>query len=144
MKTYFETQWRELEMIGRDPETGGYRRSAWSVAEAEVRDWFTRAASDLGLAVEIDRNGNIWAWWEGPWGDRSGRGQLIMGSHLDSVPDGGAFDGPLGIVSALAAVQDLMLGAMCRIVPLGSSPSVMRRVLALAPRVWGRAFRRAY
>src|SRR5207247_6925240 len=66
------------------------------------REWFTAAAQARGLPVETDRNGNLWAWWGDP-----GRGTLAVGSHLDSVPDGGAYDGPLGVVSALAAVDAL-------------------------------------
>ena len=48
--------------------------------------------------MDADRNGNLWAWWGAP-----GPGALVLGSHLDSVPDGGAYDGPLGVVCALAA-----------------------------------------
>ncbi len=54
--------------------------------------------------MTTDRAGNQWAWWGDP--DSSGPG-VVAGSHLDSVPDGGAFDGPLGVVSALLAVTAL-------------------------------------
>ncbi|HEV7209837.1 MAG TPA: allantoate amidohydrolase [Mycobacteriales bacterium] len=91
--------WGELLPIGRHPNTGGYRRSAWSDADLACREWFRAAAQDLGLAVETDRNGNLWAWWGTPGPDA-----FVTGSHLDSVPDGGPYDGPLGVVSALAAV----------------------------------------
>jgi beta-ureidopropionase / N-carbamoyl-L-amino-acid hydrolase len=67
-----------------------------------LRAWFTGRAADLGLAVETDRNGSIWAYW----GER-GPGTIGVGSHLDSVPGGGAFDGPLGVASALAAIARL-------------------------------------
>jgi N-carbamoyl-L-amino-acid hydrolase len=52
--------------------------------------------------------GNQWAWWGDP-DAAAARGDkgVVTGSHLDSVPDGGAFDGPLGVVSALAAVDSL-------------------------------------
>ena len=96
----FADLWRELEPIGRDPQTGGYRRYSWTPADAACRAWFTGQAERRGLAVETDNNGNLWAWW-GP----RGPGAIVTGSHLDSVPDGGAFDGPLGVVSALAAVD---------------------------------------
>ncbi len=55
------------------------------------------------MSVETDRNGLIWAWRPGPGG--SLEQAIVTGSHLDSVPGGGAFDGPLGIASALAAVD---------------------------------------
>src|SRR5207244_4151059 len=73
------------------------------------RDWFHVAAAERGLREECDRNGNLWAWWDaGDGADAVGGacGQAIAtGSHLDSVPDGGAFDGPLGVVSAFAAID---------------------------------------
>jgi N-carbamoyl-L-amino-acid hydrolase len=96
----FAGLWRELEPIGRDPGTGGYRRYSWTTADTQCRAWFTGQAQRRGLAVETDNNGNLWAWW-GP----KGPGAVVTGSHLDSVPDGGAFDGPLGVVTALAAVD---------------------------------------
>jgi N-carbamoyl-L-amino-acid hydrolase len=96
----FADLWRELEPIGRDPQTGGYRRYSWTEADTRCRAWFTGQAERRGLATETDRNGNLWAWW-GP----KGPGAIVTGSHLDSVPDGGAYDGPLGVVSALAAVD---------------------------------------
>ena len=98
----FERAWAELTPIGRDPATGGYRRSAWTAADAELRDWFTERAGERGMACAPDRNGNLWAWWGEP-----ADGAVVTGSHLDSVPDGGAFDGPLGVVSAFLAVDEL-------------------------------------
>jgi N-carbamoyl-L-amino-acid hydrolase len=96
----FAQLWRELEPLGRDQQTGGYRRYSWTPADAACRAWFMAQAEMRGLTVESDRNGNLWAWW-GPRGPDA----VVTGSHLDSVPDGGAFDGPLGVVSALAAVD---------------------------------------
>jgi N-carbamoyl-L-amino-acid hydrolase len=49
--------------------------------------------------------GNQWAWWGDP--DTAATAGVVTGSHLDSVPDGGAFDGPLGVVSALLAIDQL-------------------------------------
>ena len=88
--------------IGRDPVRGGYTRPVFSTAETDLRAWFTAEAQARGLAVETDRNGILWAWWGEPQ-----KGALVTGSHLDSVPGGGAFDGPLGIAAALAAVDVL-------------------------------------
>jgi beta-ureidopropionase / N-carbamoyl-L-amino-acid hydrolase len=96
----FAELWGELEPLGRDPQTGGYRRFSWTPADAACRAWFTEAAERRGLTVEPDRNGNLWAWWGAQRTEA-----VVTGSHLDSVPDGGAFDGPLGVVSALAAVD---------------------------------------
>jgi beta-ureidopropionase / N-carbamoyl-L-amino-acid hydrolase len=98
----FAELWRELAPIGRDARTSGYRRYSWTPADAQCRTWFTRHAEALGLSVEPDGNGNLWAWW----GDAR-TGAIVTGSHLDSVPDGGGYDGALGVASALAAVKML-------------------------------------
>ncbi|TVZ01037.1 allantoate amidohydrolase [Trebonia kvetii] len=92
----------EIADVGRDPVRGGYSRHVFEPAELELRAWFTRRAEQLGLTVEPDRNGNIWAHWGEP-----GPGTVGTGSHLDSVPGGGAYDGPLGVASALSAVAGL-------------------------------------
>jgi beta-ureidopropionase / N-carbamoyl-L-amino-acid hydrolase len=99
----FADLWRELEPLGRDPQTGGYRRYSWTPADAACRAWFTEQAERRGLAVETDNNGNLWAWW-GPKNPNR-PDAVVTGSHLDSVPDGGGFDGALGVVTALAAVD---------------------------------------
>lgn len=91
----------ELAEIGRDPVRGGYSRPGLGEAELELRSWFIEQATRRGLEVELDRNGIVWAWWLPASGDRAGA--VITGSHLDSVPGGGAYDGPLGVVSALRA-----------------------------------------
>jgi N-carbamoyl-L-amino-acid hydrolase len=57
------------------------------------------------MDVVEDRNGNLWAWLMPPRWSGDPTGAFVTGSHLDSVPDGGAFDGPLGIVSAFAAID---------------------------------------
>jgi len=94
----FAQIWRDLAPIGRSAASGGYFRQPWLGAELELRDWFRAAATARGLAVEEDRFGNLVAWWN------AGSGPAVLtGSHLDSVLDGGAYDGPLGVVSALLA-----------------------------------------
>ncbi|WP_323961142.1 allantoate amidohydrolase [Arthrobacter sp. JZ12] len=95
--------------VGRDGVRGGYSRPVFSTPELDLRNWFQEQAGRRGLDVETDRNGILWAWWDvdGRHDDDSRRGALVTGSHLDSVPGGGAFDGPLGVASALAAVDIL-------------------------------------
>ena len=102
----FDALWNALLPIGRDPMTGGYHRLAWTDADMACRDWFTTAATERELDVETDRNGNLWAWWTTST-TVADAAALVVGSHLDSVRDGGAFDGPLGIVSAFAALDVL-------------------------------------
>jgi N-carbamoyl-L-amino-acid hydrolase len=110
----FHRMWADLSDIGRNPSTGGYRRFAWTRTDALLREWFIGEAEQRGLEVAPDRAGNLWAWTADP--DVEGPG-LVVGSHLDSVPDGGAFDGPLGIVSAFAALDRLDRRALRR--PVG-------------------------
>ncbi|HUC24961.1 MAG TPA: allantoate amidohydrolase [Streptosporangiaceae bacterium] len=99
----FAKWWAELLPVGRDELTGGYRRYSWTGSDAACRAWFARTATQLGLRTDCDRNGNLWAWWGRPGGSQA----VVTGSHLDSVPDGGAYDGPLGVVSAFAAIAQL-------------------------------------
>ena len=80
---------------------GGYRRFTWTAEYADLRQWFVEQARARQLQVEKDRNGNLWAYL----GDPEGGEVVAVGSHLDSVPEGGAFDGPLGIASAFAALD---------------------------------------
>ena len=98
--------WAALRPVGRAPG-GGYRRFSWTAADRECREWFAAEAGARGLTVEGDGNGNLFAWWD--TGREAGvrRDAVLTGSHLDSVPDGGAYDGPLGVVSALAAIDAL-------------------------------------
>jgi beta-ureidopropionase / N-carbamoyl-L-amino-acid hydrolase len=113
----FAELWDPLLPLGRDPETGGYRRYSFTEADMACREWFASAAAERGMRSSTDRNGNLWAWWDVP-GRFSGAGgaggavgegggAVVTGSHLDSVPDGGAYDGPLGVVSAFAAIDEL-------------------------------------
>jgi N-carbamoyl-L-amino-acid hydrolase len=105
----FDGLWSAIEPVGREPSTGGYRRYAWTRQDATLREWFAGEASARGLDLVTDRAGNQWAWWGDPDAAvAAGRPGVVIGSHLDSVPDGGAFDGPLGVVSALAVVDALM------------------------------------
>ena len=103
----FPALWQSLLPVGRDPATGGYRRFCWSPAELDCRAWFESTAAERNLSPETDRNGNLWAWWQPPETQPGHPAAIAVGSHLDSVPDGGAFDGPLGVVSAFAAIDEL-------------------------------------
>ncbi|PBC36031.1 allantoate amidohydrolase [Rhodococcus sp. ACPA4] len=105
--TSFDSLWNSILDVGQHHSTRGYRRFAWSDADLTLREWFRGEAHKRRMDVEEDRNGNLWAWWmpDGWVGEPTGT--FVTGSHLDSVPDGGAFDGPLGVVSAFAAVDIL-------------------------------------
>lgn len=101
----FASMWDELRPIGRDTATGGYRRFSFGPAERSCVEWFRSQAAARSMAVDSDGNGNLVAWWRPDGCDHEN--PVVTGSHLDSVPDGGAYDGPLGIVSAYA-VLDLL------------------------------------
>ena len=96
----FEEMWADLAPLGRSSSSGGYFRQPWTSVEGELRDWFAGEATARGLRLESDDLGNTIAWWDGGAGPA-----VLTGSHLDSVLDGGAYDGPLGVVSSLAAVD---------------------------------------
>lgn len=119
----FEQMWNELRPIGRDGATGGYRRSPFASAERECVDWYVGEARRRGLEIEWDGQGNAVAWWS-PASDVAlpaakaavdtptseslpTPGDILIGSHLDSVDNGGAFDGPLGVVACFAAIDAL-------------------------------------
>src|SRR5688572_23149995 len=90
----FERMWRDLEPIGRSPRSGGYFRAPLAQAERECAAWYVEEAHRRGLDVEYDGQGNAVAWWRpsSPPAE-PGRQAILVGSHLDSVDDGGAFDG---------------------------------------------------
>jgi N-carbamoyl-L-amino-acid hydrolase len=115
----FDELWGQLDPIGR-ATTGGYRRLAWTDADSTLREWFTATCVSIGLDVVLDRAGNQWAWWGDPdAASAAGRPGIVAGSHLDSVPDGGAFDGPLGVVCALLAVDALRREGLRPTRPIG-------------------------
>jgi N-carbamoyl-L-amino-acid hydrolase len=101
----FDQMWVDLAPVGRSAETTGYNRSPFAAAERECHAWFVEQCRQRGLRVEHDGNGNSVGWWDVSGG--LGNPAVLTGSHLDSVLDGGAYDGPLGVVSALAAVDVL-------------------------------------
>jgi len=83
---------------------GGVDRVAFSDADLEGRAWVLAQMEELGLEVRIDAAGNILGRREG---SEPGLAPLLVGSHLDSVPAGGNYDGPLGSLGALEVVQTL-------------------------------------
>jgi beta-ureidopropionase / N-carbamoyl-L-amino-acid hydrolase len=98
----FARLWNEITEIGR-VSSGGYLRYALTEPELVLRDWFRNQAGLRDMPVTDDGNGNLFAWWGDPWA----HGAVLTGSHFDSVPHGGGYDGPLGIVSAFLAVDRL-------------------------------------
>ena len=98
-----------LAAIGRT-RAGGVSRPTFSDAHLAARAWFLERAATPGLETSIDSAGNHSAVLRSTRADAP---TLLLGSHLDSVPDGGRFDGALGVVAALEAlrtVKDARLG----------------------------------
>lgn len=89
--------------FGQTPE-GGLQRVALSDADMKVRDWFVSELQDLNLNVRVDRMGNIFARRHGTDPSAS---PVLAGSHLDSQPNGGIYDGALGVVAVLELFRTL-------------------------------------
>ncbi len=96
----FAALWAEIAAVGR-ASSGGYLRYALTPPELTLREWFRGQADRRGMTVTEDGNGNLFAWCGEPWAP----GTVLTGSHFDSVPHGGGYDGPLGIVSAFLALD---------------------------------------
>jgi beta-ureidopropionase / N-carbamoyl-L-amino-acid hydrolase len=88
-----------LSEIGRD-SGGGISRTSFSPADLQAREWYQSACRDAGLDLRVDGIGNMFA----HAGDDPAAAAVWSGSHLDTVPNGGAFDGALGAVAALDCV----------------------------------------
>ena len=81
-------------------EGPGVTRLAWSRELRSAYDWLAERCRGLGLDAEVDAAGNLLARWT------AGRGPaVLMGSHIDTVPEGGRFDGALGVVGGLHAIS---------------------------------------
>jgi N-carbamoyl-L-amino-acid hydrolase len=92
----------ELGRIGETPR-GGLTRVALTNEDKRGRDWLVARMREAGLRVTVDQMGNI-------FGERAGTEPLppvMMGSHADSVPTGGKYDGQLGVLCALEAIRSL-------------------------------------
>lgn len=91
-----------LGRIGRTPE-GGVSRPSFSDADMAARAWFLGRLRDAGLSPRVDGAGNIFA--RTPEGGGTGGSVVLLGSHLDSVPNGGMYDGALGTLAALEVLR---------------------------------------
>ncbi|WP_144548223.1 Zn-dependent hydrolase [Bacillus sp. X1(2014)] len=86
-------------------EYGGVTRPSFSPADHKVRQLFIEELTEMGLQVAIDGAANIWGKYKGT-GKKEG--SIVIGSHLDSVPNGGKYDGPLGVLMAKEIVKSLI------------------------------------
>lgn len=92
-----------VNAIGRIEGRAGINRVSFSDADMEGRRWLVSRLEAAGLAAHMDVSGNVFGRWD--VGDGSA---VLAGSHLDTVPQGGRFDGTLGVCAALEAVRAMM------------------------------------
>lgn len=97
--------WDDLMALAdlTDPDRP-YTRRSFSARFLEGRAWLAARFRAAGLAVRIDAAGNLVGRWEGT---EAGLGTIALGSHSDTVPDGGRFDGTAGVIAALEVVRSL-------------------------------------
>jgi allantoate deiminase len=88
------------ELAARTATSDGAQRLAWGPVWRDARAWFAGRVAELGLSVRTDSAGNNWVTLPG----RSPK-TVIVGSHLDSVPNGGWLDGALGVIAGLEALR---------------------------------------
>ncbi len=93
----------ETAAIGGTPK-GGICRLTLTDLDRRVRDWFKARVQELGCVVTVDDMGAMFARRAG---QRNNIPPIAMGSHLDTQPTGGKFDGALGVLAALEALQTL-------------------------------------
>ena len=88
------------ELAALTATADGAQRLAWGPVWRDARQWFNGKLATLGITPEIDAAGNSWATLQGA-SDRT----VIIGSHLDSVPNGGWLDGALGVMAGYEALR---------------------------------------
>ncbi|CAN5629643.1 Zn-dependent hydrolase [soil metagenome] len=90
------------ELAKRTGDESGAQRVCWTQAWRDARAFLVELLDEIGLGHEIDEAGNLWARVEG--GDRAALA-VVVGSHVDSVPQGGWLDGSLGVMAALGVLR---------------------------------------
>src|SRR5688572_11827980 len=91
---------RELERLTADAH--GAQRVCWGEQWVAARDWMRGRLGELPVAVDVDAAGNSWASLAGE-SERS----LLIGGHIDSVPNGGWLDGALGLAAGMEVLRAL-------------------------------------
>jgi hydantoinase/carbamoylase family amidase len=94
---------RALRALTEDER--GAQRVAWTDTWARARAWLRERLAELPLTVETDEAGNLWAVLPGARAET-----VVLGSHIDSVPDGGWLDGALGVLGGLEVVRAIAAG----------------------------------
>lgn len=97
---------QSINQFGKSKVTGGYNRIAFSNADMDARYWLIEYLKSEGFMANLDGAGNVVGRWECAQ-TLSDSSIIMAGSHTDTVADGGAFDGTLGVAAAIAAVIEL-------------------------------------
>ena len=92
-----------LGQIGAAPDGGGLMRIAFGAADWEGRRWVAQQMHEIGLQVSSDAAGNTIGVYPG----REALPAIAIGSHTDTVPGGGVYDGALGVLAGLACLRAL-------------------------------------
>src|SRR3954464_6735917 len=101
LRAHAEQTVADLRALAQRTSTpAGAQRIAWTATWREARAWFAQQLEPLGLRAITDAAGNNWVTLPGASDD-----VVIVGGHLDSVPDGGWLDGALGVLAGLAALR---------------------------------------
>jgi len=101
----------DLEHLGRFGvnSEGGIDRASFSPADGQAREWLTGRCEEAGLRVEVDGIGNMLV--SSPESESesgiAGLAPVWTGSHIDAVPNGGRFDGPVGVLASLECLRRL-------------------------------------
>lgn len=94
----------EMAQFGFDEQTGGINRQLGSKADKDTRIWLKNIwQNEMGLEVTVDPIANMWGHYAGHLVDKP----IVFGSHHDSVPNGGKYDGALGVLMAMEAMQSI-------------------------------------
>lgn len=93
-----------LGQIGRSPDDRGLYRMAFTDADMEARRWLLARYAAAGAEGRLDGAANVVGRWPGSDPDAPA---IVLGSHIDSVPAGGMFDGALGVLAAVEAMRAL-------------------------------------
>ena len=103
----------DIAAIGADDEGGGVTRLAWSKELLQAYAWLARRGREIGVSHDIDTAGNAFLRWAAGTGPA-----LLIGSHLDTVPRGGRFDGALGVLTGLDVLRTLRRDAFAPRCPI--------------------------
>ncbi|WP_299091070.1 Zn-dependent hydrolase [uncultured Metabacillus sp.] len=92
---------QELSQIGRNALTGGINRFSFTPEEQQAIELVTSYMEEAGMTITVDAVGNV----IGTYGEESET--VMLGSHIDTVPEGGKYDGALGVLAAIEVVQTI-------------------------------------